>query len=59
MPLIHCFGRLEMFIEKVQMELGGHALQIENLESACSVVTDMNRKAVKCKHAEGVTLTPM
>jgi len=26
MPLIHCFGRLEMFIEKVQMELGGHAL---------------------------------
>ena len=55
MPLIHCFGRLEMFIEKVQMELGGHALQIENLESACSVVTDMNRKTVKTKHAEGVT----
>ncbi len=55
MPLIHRFRRLEMFIEKVQMELGGHALQIENLESACSVVTDMNRKTVKSKHAEGVT----
>jgi len=55
MPLIHRFVRLEMSIVKVQMELGGHALQIENLESACSVVTDMNRKAVRSKHAEGVT----
>lgn len=37
------------------MELNGRALQIENFESACSVVTDMNRKTVKSKHAEGVT----
>jgi hypothetical protein len=55
MPLIHRFVRLEMFIVKAQMELGGHALQIENFESARSVVTDMNRKTVQTKHAEGVT----
>jgi|EndMetStandDraft_2_1072991.scaffolds.fasta_scaffold28460_2 hypothetical protein len=55
MPLIQRVVRLEMFIVKVQMELGGHALQIENLENARSVVTDMNRKTVKSKHAEGVT----
>lgn len=47
--------RLDMLTVKAQTELSRHTLHIENFEKARSVVTDMNRKAVKSKHAEGVT----
>jgi hypothetical protein len=51
-PLLRTAGDVAC---KARTELSGHTLHIENFEKARSVVTDMNRKDVKSKHAEGVT----